>query len=189
MLIPFYDTRSVYPLPQSRGGGRRQAGACCCGYSCSWLGSSGSENRTERPGHRASSGGSRVWTAPRMEDITDHSPTYKSYWTHWKSLAVRNGILKHHWESVNRWSKAAQIILPWSRGNYMLPKHMVDCQEVTWVSTSPWIRSGKGITGYSQETMLNSGAGSVTPVQPVAAPGTGIGAKCINTMLGPRSKG
>jgi hypothetical protein len=41
---------------------------------------------------------------PEWKDITDHSRTYKSYWARWKSLAVRNHILEHHWESANRWS-------------------------------------------------------------------------------------
>jgi hypothetical protein len=52
---------------------------------------------------------------PEWKDITDRSPTYKSYWAQWKSLAVRNGILEHNWESANGRSKIAQIILPWSR--------------------------------------------------------------------------
>jgi hypothetical protein len=46
---------------------------------------------------------------------------------------------------------------------------MVDHQEVTWVSTRPWIRSSKGVTGARQETALRNGAGSLTFVQPVAA--------------------
>jgi hypothetical protein len=29
------------------------------------------------------------------------SPTYRSYWAQWKSLTVRNSILKCHWESTN----------------------------------------------------------------------------------------
>jgi hypothetical protein len=51
---------------------------------------------------------------------------------------------------------------------------MVDHQEVTWVSTRPWIRSGKGTTGSKRETMLRIDAHSVTPVQPVAVPDPGI---------------
>jgi hypothetical protein len=61
------------------------------------LGSSAFENRTtERPGHRVHYGGSRDRTGPRMKDNTDRSPTYKSYWDQWKSLAVRNCILECH---------------------------------------------------------------------------------------------
>jgi hypothetical protein len=33
---------------------------------------------------------------PDWKDIADRSPTYKSYWPQWKSLAVRNGILERN---------------------------------------------------------------------------------------------
>jgi hypothetical protein len=52
---------------------------------------------------------------PEWKDIADHSPTYKSYWTQWKSFAVRDGVLKRHWESTNGRSKIAQVVLPRSR--------------------------------------------------------------------------
>jgi hypothetical protein len=32
---------------------------------------------------------------PEGKEITDRSPTYKSYWAQWKSLAVRNVIPEH----------------------------------------------------------------------------------------------
>jgi hypothetical protein len=38
---------------------------------------------------------------PEWKDITDHSPTYQSYWAKWKSLTMRNGILEWHWESTD----------------------------------------------------------------------------------------
>jgi hypothetical protein len=47
--------------------------------------------------------------------IANRSSTYKSYWARWKLLAVRNGILKHNWESANDRSQIAQIVLPRSR--------------------------------------------------------------------------
>jgi hypothetical protein len=50
---------------------------------------------------------------------------------------------------------------------------MVDPQD-TWVSTISWIRSDNGTTGSRQKTMLRTGAGSATPVQPVTAPEPGI---------------
>jgi hypothetical protein len=59
---------------------------------------------------------------PEWKDIADCSPTYKSYWAQWKYLALRNGILKRHWESSDGRSKIAQIILPWSRVNDVLIK-------------------------------------------------------------------
>jgi hypothetical protein len=67
---PFSTTmlKRVYTLPKCRGAGRSQAGMSY--YSCSHtqLGLSHSENRTtERPGHRAHSGGSRDRTASTME--------------------------------------------------------------------------------------------------------------------------
>jgi hypothetical protein len=49
------------------------------------------------------------------KDIADRSPMYKSYWVLWKSLAVRNGILEHNWESANRRSTIAQIVIPRSK--------------------------------------------------------------------------
>jgi hypothetical protein len=48
---------------------------------------------------------------PEWKDILDRSPTYKSYWAQWKSLAVRNGILERNWESDNGRSKIAQIVV------------------------------------------------------------------------------
>jgi hypothetical protein len=57
---------------------------------------------------------------PERKDIADRSPTYKSYWNQWKSLAVRNGILERHCESTNRQPKIAQINLPRCRVNDML---------------------------------------------------------------------
>jgi hypothetical protein len=65
---------------------------------------------------------------------------------------------------------------------------MMDRQEVTWVSTVPWIRSGKGTTGCRQEMVIRNDAGTATPVHPVAAPEPGIGASCISTASGLRSK-
>jgi hypothetical protein len=35
---------------------------------------------------------------PKWKYINDHSTTYESYW---KSLAVRNSILEHHWGSTD----------------------------------------------------------------------------------------
>jgi hypothetical protein len=57
---------------------------------------------------------------PEWKDIADRSPTYKSYWAQWKSLAVRNGILECHSESADGQSKIAHIILPRSRANDVL---------------------------------------------------------------------
>jgi hypothetical protein len=54
---------------------------------------------------------------PERKGITNHRLAYKDYWAQWKSLALRNGILEHHWESANRQSKIAQILLPWSKVN------------------------------------------------------------------------
>jgi hypothetical protein len=52
---------------------------------------------------------------PEWKYIADRSPTFKSYWAQWKSLAVRNGVLERNWESANGRSKVAQIVLPRSR--------------------------------------------------------------------------
>jgi hypothetical protein len=51
----------------------------------------------------------------KWKDIADRSPTYKSYWAQWKSLAVRNGILQRNWESANGQSQIAQVVIPRSR--------------------------------------------------------------------------
>jgi hypothetical protein len=76
--------------------------------------------RNEWPGHGALLGGSRDRTAPRRKDIADHSPTYKSYGAPWKSLTLRKGVLECQWESADRWSKIAPIVLPWNRVNDVL---------------------------------------------------------------------
>jgi hypothetical protein len=60
--------RGVYPLPRSRGAGRRQRSMNCCSCSSSWLGSSGSENRTAKgPRNRAHSGRSGNWATTGKE--------------------------------------------------------------------------------------------------------------------------
>ncbi|PNF33868.1 hypothetical protein B7P43_G07231 [Cryptotermes secundus] len=51
----------------------------------------------------------------KWQDIADRSPTYKSYWAQWKSLAVRNGVLERDWESATGRRQVAQIIIPRSR--------------------------------------------------------------------------
>jgi hypothetical protein len=39
-----------------------------------------------------------------QKDTADHSTIYRSYWAQWKSLAVKHGIIKWHWEVTNRWN-------------------------------------------------------------------------------------
>jgi hypothetical protein len=56
------------------------------------------------------------------KDITDWSPTYKSCWSQWKSLTVRNSILERNWECTNERSQIAQIVIPWSRVKEVLTK-------------------------------------------------------------------
>jgi hypothetical protein len=107
--------RGVYLLPRSRDAGRCQTSMNCCCCSRSQLGCSGSENRTTKgPGHGPIL---EVETGQRPErkDIADRSPTYKSYWAQWNSLAVRNGMLERNWESADGLSHIAQIVLPRSR--------------------------------------------------------------------------
>jgi hypothetical protein len=52
---------------------------------------------------------------PEWKNIADRSPTYKSYWDQWKSLAVRNGILQRNWESADGRCTVAQIVMPLSK--------------------------------------------------------------------------
>jgi hypothetical protein len=43
---------------------------------------------------------------PQLRDSSNRGPFYKSYWPQWKSLALRDGVLVHHWESADgkrRW--------------------------------------------------------------------------------------
>jgi len=48
---------------------------------------------------------------PEWRDISDWGAIYKSYWALWKSLAVRDGMLEHDWESADVTNKMAQIVL------------------------------------------------------------------------------
>jgi hypothetical protein len=113
--------KRVCQLPQSRGVGRHQIGTRYCGCSHSHLGSNRSEKgTTHRPGQRARSGGSRVQTAPRMERHRQLQPHMQKLLAQWKSPTAGNGILECHWESANRQSRIAQIILPQSRVNDVL---------------------------------------------------------------------
>jgi hypothetical protein len=51
----------------------------------------------------------------KWKDIAHRSPTYKSYWAQYKSLALRDGIVERHWESADGRSKISTIVLPRSR--------------------------------------------------------------------------
>jgi len=35
----------------------------------------------------------------------------KRYWAQWKSIAMRNGVLERHWESVDGKKESAQIVI------------------------------------------------------------------------------
>jgi hypothetical protein len=148
------------------------------------LASSRSKNRTiERSEYRAHSGGNRD-----RADIVDCSPTYKSYWAQRKSLAVRNGILERHWESVESRSKIEQRVLLWSRVNEV-PTELHGGPSGGHLGVNKTLNKvRKGTTGSRQEIMFRSGAGTATHVQPVTAPNAGNWAKCTSTMLGPHSK-
>jgi hypothetical protein len=183
MPIPFPTTipRRVYSLTENRGAGRRQVGSRCCCCSRSRFRSSCSEKGTpERSGHRAHSGGSRDQTAPRMERHRRPQPRVQKLLAQWKSRAVKNGILSE--------SGIAQIILPRGTVNDVLAKRHGGPSGGLLGINNTWVRSGKDATGCRQETMLRSGGGSATPVQPVVASEPRIEAKCINTTLGPHSK-
>jgi hypothetical protein len=52
---------------------------------------------------------------PEWRDISGWGPIYKSYWALWKSLAVRDGMLEHDWESADGTNKMAQIVIPCSK--------------------------------------------------------------------------
>lgn len=52
-------------------------------------------------------------------DIADYSPIYKGYWTQWKSVTVRDGILEQHWSPPR---DAAQIVLPQCKVKEVLAK-------------------------------------------------------------------
>jgi hypothetical protein len=128
-----------------------------------WDRASGSEIRTERPGHGAYTGGTRDRTASRMERHHRLQP-------HVQKLLGPVEI-PHCEESADGGSKC------W-------PNYVVDRQEVTCVSIKPSLRSVKITTGSMQETMLRSGAGIATLVQSVVAPDQGIGKNCIGITSG-----
>jgi hypothetical protein len=106
-LSPMTMPRRVYSLPQSRSDGRRQACTSYCSGSRSYLGSSCSENgRTERPGHRVHSGGSRDWTALRMERHRRLQPHVRNLlgpmeiprceeWHTWTPVGIRRQTIRN----------------------------------------------------------------------------------------------
>jgi hypothetical protein len=52
---------------------------------------------------------------PEWRDISDRSPVYKRYWAEWKSVAVRDGVLKRQCESADGKTRTAQIVIPQSK--------------------------------------------------------------------------
>jgi hypothetical protein len=107
---------------------------------------------------------------------------YKGYWAQWKSIAVRNGILEHHWESTGRRSKVAEIVLPQCKVKDILAE-LHDGLSGRHLGVN-----NRGTTGSRQGTMLKSGAGAATPVQPIEASEPVVGALCINTTSEPCSR-
>jgi hypothetical protein len=109
---------------------------------------------------------------PKWKYISDRSPTYKRYWTQWKSLAVRNSILERKWESSNGQSAIAQTVISRSRVKAMLTKlrtRWTVRRSAGYNKTSSI--SDKDSTGSKREAVLKNGGDSVTPVQPVAGRG------------------
>lgn len=102
---------------------------------------------------------------PEWKDVPDPKPKYKRYWAQWKSLAMRNGMLEHHWEFPDRQLKIAQLILTWSKMKDMLTElhdgplggHL----GVKKTLDKVWQR----YYCSRQETLLRSDARSSTPVQ------------------------
>jgi hypothetical protein len=106
----------MYPLPQSRGTRRHQIHPNHCsvaapGWDPATLRTEQLNGRDIRPILQEVETGVR----PEWKDIADGSPTYKSYWAQWKSLAVRNGILERKWECDNGQSTIAQIVITRSK--------------------------------------------------------------------------
>jgi hypothetical protein len=168
--------RAVYWPPQSWGAGRHQVGTSCCCCSCSRLGSSCSEKRTEWPGRRPILDEEETGERPEWKHITDRSPTYKSYWAQWKSLALRNDILECRRTVKNGPGRSSFQQSEWraDRTTCWALRRLFRCQ------ARPLLRSGKDTTGFRQETMMRNGAGSAIPVQPVVALEPGIRVKCIS---------
>jgi hypothetical protein len=116
----------AYPLTQSRGWGRHQAGTSYAAIAAAdW---DPAALRTEQLNDQDIGPileEAQTGQLPEGEDVADGSTTYESYWAQWKSLAVREGILEHHWESADGPSQIAQIVCPRSRAKDVL--HELHC--------------------------------------------------------------
>jgi hypothetical protein len=153
-------------------------------YELLWLQRQPAGSRTERTGHGAQSGRSRDGTVPRMGIHCRPQPHEQRLLGPVEIPRCEERHTRAPLGIRRRTTKNSPDSSPSEHS-----ERSVDRQGVTWVSTRPWVRSGKSTTGSRQETTLRSGAGSATPVQPVEAPESGIGAKCISTKSGPPSKG
>jgi hypothetical protein len=69
---------------------------------------------------------------PRVGDISDWGPCYKSYWTQWKSMAVRDGVLECHWQLAYRKKKMAQRVIFRSNVKEVLAEMHVGTQRTSW---------------------------------------------------------
>jgi hypothetical protein len=167
---------TVYNSKKSWGTSKSQAGASYCSRSCRWLGPSRPyEGPTEHQDlatvlEEVEAGQHTEW-----KNIADWSPIYKGYWDQWKSIAVRDGMLEHHWESTSRWSKVAEIVLLQCKVKEVLAELHGE------LSGGHLVFNSRGTTGFRQDMMMKSGAGTATPVQPTEACEPGVGAVCIST--------
>ena len=61
---------------------------------------------------------------PEWPSIAHFDSTTKAYWAQWDSLALKEGVLYHRWESPERGEETWQLVLPTAlRAGVLKPLH------------------------------------------------------------------
>jgi hypothetical protein len=154
--------RGMYALPQSGDASRRKTSTSYCSSTRSRLGSGGAENGTaKRLRLRAHSTGSRNRTTIGVE-------RYRWSHSYVKQLLGSMEVAGYEKRHTRAQLGIGQRTISGSPNDYSseqsegrTDRYTVDRQQVTWVSTNPWIKPGRG-SGFRQEAILKNGAESDT---------------------------
>jgi hypothetical protein len=122
---------------------------------------------------------------PEWKDIANRSPTYKSYWAQWKSLAVTNGIFERNWESASGRAQIAQTVLPRSRVKDVLT-------ELHGGTSGSNLGVNKPLSKIRQRYYWDHARDDIErwcQMCDICAARLDIEARFTSTMLGPHSKG
>jgi hypothetical protein len=107
------------------------------------------------------------------QDIADRSRIYRSYWSQWNFLVVRDGALVRHSKSADGGTKTAQTFLPRRKVNEVLAEVLEGPSGGHFGVNKTLQISDSGTICYTQGPTLRCDGNSVIPAQHAEAPEPG----------------